>query len=74
VLDEAAREAAALQTFRDSYEFFGSHNHIALQIGNAVPVRLGKELGKHILRLKKQTNQEGRAPRNGNKANGSSRA
>jgi DNA (cytosine-5)-methyltransferase 1 len=48
------REAAALQTFRDSYTFFGSHNHIALQIGNAVPVRLAKDLGKHILWLRRQ--------------------
>jgi len=63
------REAAALQTFRDSYEFFGPHNHIAMQIGNAVPVRLGKELGKHILRLKKQTDQQRRGRRNGKKVN-----
>ncbi len=68
------REAAALQTFRDSYEFFGPHNHIALQIGNAVPVRLGKELGKHILRLKKKADQERHARRRGNKVNGSSKA
>lgn len=65
------REAAALQTFRDSYAFFGSQNHIAQQIGNAVPVRLGKELGKHILRLKKHSDQERRARRNRSKANGS---
>lgn len=45
------REAAALQTFPDGYEFFGSNKHIALQVGNAVPVRLAEELGKHILRL-----------------------
>jgi len=42
------REAAALQTFPDGYEFFGSNKHIALQIGNAVPVRLAEALGKHI--------------------------
>jgi len=45
------REAAALQTFPDGYEFFGSNKHIALQIGNAVPVRLAEELGKHILHI-----------------------
>ena len=45
------REAAALQTFPDGYEFFGSNKHIALQVGNAVPVRLSEELGKHILHL-----------------------
>lgn len=49
------REAAALQTFPDSYEFFGTHTHIAKQIGNAVPVALAKHLGKHILRLRSQT-------------------
>lgn len=42
------REAAALQTFPDDYIFFGKQNHIALQIGNAVPVLLAKELGEHI--------------------------
>jgi len=42
------REAAALQTFPDRYVFFGSNKHVALQIGNAVPVRLAEELGKHI--------------------------
>jgi len=42
------REAAALQSFPDGYEFFGSNKHIALQIGNAVPVRLAEQIGKHI--------------------------
>ena len=40
------REAAALQTFDDSYEFFGdSFLEQARQIGNAVPVRLARALG-----------------------------
>ena len=44
------REAAALQTFRDDYEFFGtSITGIARQIGNAVPVKLAEKLGKSIL-------------------------
>ena len=43
------REAAALQSFPDGYEFFGSNKHIAMQIGNAVPVRLAEQIGKHIL-------------------------
>ena len=44
------REAAALQTFRDDYEFFGSSiTGIARQIGNAVPVKLAKQLGKSII-------------------------
>ncbi|MBI5572646.1 MAG: DNA cytosine methyltransferase [Desulfomonile tiedjei] len=42
------REAAALQTFPDRYVFFGPNKHIAQQIGNAVPVRLAEEIGKHL--------------------------
>ena len=45
------REAAAIQSFPDGYEFFGGSTDIAKQIGNAVPVRLAKQLGKHIMRL-----------------------
>ncbi len=45
------REAAALQTFPDRYVFYGLSQHIARQIGNAVPVRLAEELGKHIIGL-----------------------
>lgn len=43
------REAAALQTFPDTYEFFGTSFHIQKQIGNAVPVKLAKVLGESIL-------------------------
>ena len=44
------REAAALQTFGDQYEFFGdSILEMARQIGNAVPVRLAKLLGDSIV-------------------------
>ncbi len=46
------REAAALQTFDDQYEFFGaSILEQARQIGNAVPVRLAKLLGRSILKV-----------------------
>jgi len=48
------REAAALQTFPDNYVFYGSNTHIALQVGNAVPVRLAERLGRHILELRNQ--------------------
>lgn len=51
------REAAALQTFPSRYRFYGSKNHIALQIGNAVPVRLAKTLGRHLLWLRSQERQ-----------------
>ena len=44
------REAATIQTFKDDYEFFGKFNHCALQIGNAVPVKLSRHLGKSVIR------------------------
>ena len=44
------REAAALQTFPDDYVFFGtSKESIGKQIGNAVPVKLGKAIGTQFL-------------------------
>lgn len=46
----SVREAAALQTFPDNYEFFGSVFHIARQIGNAVPVKFAEKLGEAITR------------------------
>jgi DNA (cytosine-5)-methyltransferase 1 len=43
------REAAALQSFKDSYRFYGKEiSRIAQRIGNAVPVFFAKELGKHL--------------------------
>jgi DNA (cytosine-5)-methyltransferase 1 len=45
------REAAALQTFPDSYVFYGSSKAcVGEQIGNAVPVRLAEALGRSIVR------------------------
>lgn len=46
------REAASLQTFSDSYVFHGLKEHIARMIGNAVPVKFGEALGRHILSLR----------------------
>lgn len=43
------REAAALQTFPDDYEFFGAKNRIAQWIGNAVPVSFAEALGAAAL-------------------------
>jgi DNA (cytosine-5)-methyltransferase 1 len=43
------REAASLQTFPDSYVFYGEQQHIAQQIGNAVPVALAAALGRHLI-------------------------
>ena len=45
------REAASLQTFSDAYVFFGAQQHIARQIGNAVPVKFAEVLGRQILAL-----------------------
>jgi DNA (cytosine-5)-methyltransferase 1 len=42
----SVREAAKLQTFDDSFEFSGSLNSMARQIGNAVPVLLAQRLGE----------------------------
>jgi DNA (cytosine-5)-methyltransferase 1 len=58
------REAASIQTFPDGYVFYGSNKHIALQIGNAVPVRLAEELGKHILKLWKSRKEAELGDRN----------
>ncbi len=43
------REYARIQTFPDNWEFSGSTAQQYKQIGNAVPVNLGKELGYSII-------------------------
>jgi DNA (cytosine-5)-methyltransferase 1 len=43
-----AREAARLQSFPDSFEFFGSQSAIATQIGNAVPPLLAYQVAREI--------------------------
>ena len=48
------REAAALQTFDDEFEFAGSLNGMARQIGNAVPVELAHVVGRSLLEHLKQ--------------------
>jgi len=42
------REAARLQSFPDSYKFYGNQRDILQQIGNAVPPLLAYNLGKKI--------------------------
>lgn len=44
------REAARIQTFPDDFIFMGANNTWYAQIGNAVPVRLAKIIGKEILK------------------------
>ena len=53
------REAAAIQSFPDGYEFIGSNKHVALQIGNAVPVKLAEELGKQLVQRESQLDIRG---------------
>jgi DNA (cytosine-5)-methyltransferase 1 len=43
------REAARVQTFPDDFRFAGTQTHRFRQIGNAVPVRLGRVVGESIL-------------------------
>jgi len=43
------REYARIQTFPDEWQFKGSSAHQYKQIGNAVPVNLGKEVGYSIV-------------------------
>jgi DNA (cytosine-5)-methyltransferase 1 len=43
------QEAARIQGFRDTYKWVGSKLSIARQIGNAVPIPLGKAIGRHLL-------------------------
>lgn len=42
------RENARIQTFPDSWKFFGKLNEKYKQVGNAVPVNLAKEIGIEI--------------------------
>jgi len=46
----SVREAACLQTFPRDFNFTGSLNAMARQIGNAVPVNLAKVFGHHFIR------------------------
>lgn len=53
------REAALLQTFPRWYEFFGSMQSMARQIGNAVPPRLAEVFGRHFIRHFKEHYSDG---------------
>src|ERR1700730_8796145 len=46
------REGATLQTFPRSYHFFGTaESAIARQIGNAVPPRFARRIGRHLFKV-----------------------
>lgn len=50
----SAREAARIQSFEDDFKFIGTNSDIALQIGNAVPVKLAEASGKYFQELNKK--------------------
>ncbi|MFT4905185.1 MAG: DNA-cytosine methyltransferase [Natronomonas sp.] len=45
------REGARIQSFSDTFEFVGSFDDIANQIGNAVPPLMAERLAEHLLAL-----------------------
>lgn len=47
----SVRECARIQTFPDQWEFYGSVSSKYKQIGNAVPVLLGKAIGDNLCRI-----------------------
>ena len=53
----SVREAARLQTFPDDFIFDESVTKAALEIGNAVPVKLVEESAKQLIRIMKKVQQ-----------------
>lgn len=52
------REAARLQTFPDNYRFFGNRTEQFVQVGNAVPPFLARQIGSALLCLLQATPAE----------------
>ena len=44
-------EYSRIQTFPDTYQFYGSVNQVYKQIGNAVPVNMAKAIAKEVLNV-----------------------
>ena len=51
------REAARVQTFPDTFKFFGMRSHVFTQIGNAVPPLVGAAVGNGLLDYLSQCDQ-----------------
>lgn len=47
------RELARLQSFSDDFKFIGSKKEILIQIGNAIPPKLGEALAKNCINILK---------------------
>ncbi len=54
----SVREAAALQGFPPDWQFIGAMNAQYMQIGNAVPVQLGKAIGAAIMKHDTSTQRD----------------
>jgi DNA (cytosine-5)-methyltransferase 1 len=52
----SVREAAAIQTFPDTYVFYGNVTDISRHIGNSVPVDLARSIGKSLVSISEDTN------------------
>ena len=52
----SVREAAAIQTFPDDYEFYGNMSENTRWVGNAVPVMFARAFGEYFINLSSNAN------------------